>query len=140
MPAQLNRGVKEEKCHVEEETRTGPVASDPLQRLLPKIENFTTTIPDAVLVDLMASAGFSSNDPAIVRLISLAAQKWLSGVTYDALQHSKVRTSNQSSKSHHGHSHNQGDRRQDRRTLTMEDLTPALAEQGITIRKPLYYE
>ncbi|CAB0001423.1 unnamed protein product [Nesidiocoris tenuis] len=103
-------------------------------------------IPDAVLLNLMTTAGIASTDPTTTRLISLAAQKFLSGVAYDALQHCKVRTSNQSSKSHHGQSANHNgsnhssNHRQERRTLTMDDLTPALAERGIAIRKPPYYE
>lgn len=64
------------------------------------------------------------------RLISLAAQKFLSDIANDALQHCKVRTSNQSSKS----------KTKDRTyTLTMDDLTPALSEHGIVVRKPPYY-
>lgn len=65
-----------------------------------------------------------------VRLISLAAQKFVSDIANDALQHCKVRSSNQASKT----------KGKDRRyTLTMEDLAPALAEYGITVRKPPYY-
>jgi transcription initiation factor TFIID subunit 10 len=65
-----------------------------------------------------------------VRLISLAAQKFLSDIANDALQHCKVRTSNQSSKS----------KSKDRNyTLTLDDLTPALMEHGINVRKPSYY-
>lgn len=65
-----------------------------------------------------------------LRLISLAAQKFISDIANDALQHCKVRSSNQPSKT----------KGKDRRyTLTMEDLSPALAEYGITVRKPHYF-
>lgn len=66
-----------------------------------------------------------------VRLVSLAAQKFISDIANDALQHCKVRSSNQTSKPGKG---------KDRRyTLTMEDLSPALTEYGITVRKPHYF-
>lgn len=65
-----------------------------------------------------------------MRLISLAAQKFISDIANDALQHCKVRSSSQASKT----------KGKDRRyTLTMEDLTPALAEYGVQVRKPNYF-
>ncbi|BES99251.1 TAF10 RNA polymerase II, TATA box Hypothetical protein protein (TBP)-associated factor [Nesidiocoris tenuis] len=143
MPAEISRKKKEEESDL---SNLSCRASGDLARLIPKIENYTSTIPDAVLLNLMTTAGIASTDPTTTRLISLAAQKFLSGVAYDALQHCKVRTSNQSSKSHHGQSANHNgsnhssNHRQERRTLTMDDLTPALAERGIAIRKPPYYE
>lgn len=66
-----------------------------------------------------------------IRLVSLAAQKFVSDVANDALQHCKTRGASQTSKTSKG---------KDRRySLTMEDLTPALAEYGITVKKPHYF-
>ena len=66
-----------------------------------------------------------------IRLVSLAAQKFVSDVANDALQHCKTRGASQTSKTSKG---------KDRRyILTMEDLTPALAEYGITVKKPHYF-
>ncbi|XP_008485899.2 transcription initiation factor TFIID subunit 10-like [Diaphorina citri] len=65
-----------------------------------------------------------------VRLVALAVQKFISEIANDALQHCKIRSSNQLSKS----------KTKDKKyTLTMDDLAPALAEYGINIRKPQYY-
>ena len=67
-----------------------------------------------------------------VRLVSIAAQKFISDIVNDALQHCKMRGANtvQSSKN----------KTKDKRfTLTMEDLAPALAEYGIVVRKPPYF-
>ena len=65
-----------------------------------------------------------------VRLVSLAAQKFISEIANDALQHCKMRGANQSSKT----------KTKDRKyTLTMEDLTPAVAEYGIVVKKPHYF-
>lgn len=65
-----------------------------------------------------------------VRLVSLAAQKFISEIGNDALQHCKTRGANQNTKT----------KGKDRRyTLTMEDLTPAVAEYGIIVKKPHYF-
>lgn len=65
-----------------------------------------------------------------VRLVSLATQKFISEIANDALQHCKTRGANQNSKT----------KGKDRRyTLTMEDLTPAVAEYGIIVKKPHYF-
>lgn len=65
-----------------------------------------------------------------VRLVSLAAQKFISEIANDALQHCKTRGANQNTKT----------KGKDRRyTLTMEDLTPAVAEYGIIVKKPHYF-
>jgi PREDICTED: similar to TAF10 RNA polymerase II, TATA box binding protein (TBP)-associated factor len=63
-------------------------------------------------------------------LISLAAQKFISDIVNDALQHCKMRGSSGMNKK------NTKDKRY---TLTMEDLQPALSDYGINIKKPLYY-
>jgi transcription initiation factor TFIID subunit 10 len=63
--------------------------------------------------------------------VSLAAQKFISDIANDALQHCKTRSSAQPSKSTKG--------KDKKYTLTMEDLSPALAEYGITVKKPPYF-
>lgn len=65
-----------------------------------------------------------------VRLVALAVQKFISEIANDALQHCKIRSSNQLSKSKS---------KEKKYTLTMDDLAPALAEYGINVRKPQYY-
>ncbi|KAE8746991.1 hypothetical protein FOCC_FOCC006246 [Frankliniella occidentalis] len=105
-------------------------AGQPLSDFLMQLEDYQPTIPDAVTGFYLNSAGFEATDPRIVRLVSLAAQKFISDVANDALQHCKTRTSNQANKT----------KGKDRRfTLTMEDLSPALAEYGITVKKPHYF-
>lgn len=73
------------------------------------------------------TAGFETSDKRIIRLISLSAQKFISDIVNDALQHCKMRS--QSKK-------NVKDKRY---TLTMEDLIPAVSDYGINIRKPYYF-
>ncbi|EOA94128.1 Tripeptidyl-peptidase 1, partial [Anas platyrhynchos] len=66
-----------------------------------------------------------------IRLISLAAQKFISDIANDALQHCKMKGTAS------GSSRNKS--KDKKYTLTMEDLTPALAEYGINVKKPHYF-
>lgn len=107
------------------------VSSTPLVDFLMQLEDYTPTIPDAVTGYYLNRAGFEASDPRIIRLISLAAQKFISDIANDALQHCKMKgTASGSSRN----------KSKDRKyTLTMEDLTPALSEYGINVKKPHYF-
>ncbi|KAJ1533364.1 Transcription initiation factor TFIID subunit 10, partial [Cladochytrium tenue] len=65
------------------------------------------------------------------RLLALAAQKFVSDIAADALHYCKVRQQATQSK--------------DKKTgakknvLTMEDLSGALAEYGVNVKRPEYY-
>lgn len=110
-----------------EESKT---AGQPLSDFLLQLEDYTPTVPDAISEHYLHTAGFNTTDPRIVRLVSLAAQKFISEIANDALQHCKTRGANQNAKT----------KGKDRRyTLTMEDLTPAVAEYGIIVKKPHYF-
>jgi len=106
-------------------------AGMPLSDFLMQLEDYNPTIPDAVTAYYLNTAGFEAADGRLVRLISLAAQKFISDITNDALQHCKMRGSQQSS--------SKTKAKDKRYTLTMEDLTPVLSESGITVKKPPYY-
>lgn len=84
-------------------------------------------IPDAVTTHYLNTAGFETSDKRIVRLISLSAQKFISDIVSDALQHCKMRSAAKK---------NAKDKRY---SLTMEDLIPVVQDYGITIKKPFYY-
>lgn len=97
------------------------------QKLFPQIHLY---FPRILLLLLSCSAGFEASDPRVVRLISLAAQKFVSDIANDALQFSRMRGAGQSSKKVG---------KEKRYTLTMEDLGPALNEYGINVKKPQYF-
>ena len=107
-----------------------PTGGTSLAEFMIQLEDYVPTIPDAVTVSYMHRAGFDQIDPRIVRLISLASQKFISDVVQDALQHCKMRGSGQSSRK---------SGKDKRYTLTMDDLAPALHEYGIHVKKPPYF-
>jgi len=103
----------------------------PLSDLVGQLEDYTPTIPDAVTSHYLSSAGFDTSDPRLLRLVSLAAQKFVSDVANDALTHCKMRQANQASSK----------KGKDRKlVMTTEDLSSALGEQGVTVKKPPYYQ
>ena len=81
-------------------------------------------------ITVFSRAGFEASDPRVIRLISLASQKFISDIANDALQFSRMRGAGQSSKK---------SGKEKRYTLTMEDLGPALNEYGINVKKPQYF-
>ncbi|CAN9515798.1 unnamed protein product [Ophioblennius macclurei] len=107
------------------------VSTTPLADFLMQLEEYTPTIPDAVTGYYLNRAGFEASDPRIIRLISLASQKFISDIANDALQYCKMKgTASGSSRS----------KTKDKKyTLTMEDLSPALSEYGVNVKKPYYF-
>ncbi|KAK2189835.1 hypothetical protein NP493_96g13062 [Ridgeia piscesae] len=109
--------------------REGRTPGPNLSDFMMQLEDYTPTIPDSVTSFYLNKVGFEVSDPRIVRLISLAGQMFISDIANDALQHCKMRMSGQTKK----HTKDK------RLTLSMEDLTLALAEYGINVKKPHYY-
>lgn len=110
-------------------------AGHALGDFLLQLENYNPSIPDSVVAYYLNLTGFESQDPRLVRLIALASQKFLSDIVNDALQHCKMRTSNQINQS----SKNQKGPKEKKYVMTMDDLAPALQEYGITAKKPHYF-
>lgn len=96
-----------------------------------QLEDYVPTIPDAVTAYYLNASGFEASDPRLVRMVSMAAQKFISDVANDALQHCKMRGSSGPTSKKTG--------KDKRYTLTLEDLTPALKEYGINVKKPQYF-
>uniref|UniRef100_UPI00358F4A6C transcription initiation factor TFIID subunit 10 isoform X1 n=1 Tax=Myxine glutinosa TaxID=7769 RepID=UPI00358F4A6C len=114
----------------------GKVPGDPyltMDALLENLEDYTPTIPDSVTGYYLNRAGFETTDPRIIRLISLAAQKFISDIANDALQHCRMKGPVPSS------SRNKSKTNDKKCTLTMEDLIPALNEYNISVKKPYYF-
>ncbi|KAH8412950.1 hypothetical protein KR009_007056 [Drosophila setifemur] len=118
-----------------------PATSDDIDfdELMQQLEDYTPTIPDALTMHCLRSAGFSEVDPRIVRLVAVSAQKFISDIANDALQHCKTRTTNIQHSSGHSSSKDKKNPKDRKYTLAMEDLVPALGDHGITMRKPQYF-
>uniref|UniRef100_A0A8C4YDS5 TATA-box binding protein associated factor 10 n=1 Tax=Gopherus evgoodei TaxID=1825980 RepID=A0A8C4YDS5_9SAUR len=99
------------------------VSTTPLVDFLMQLEDYTPTCSVSG-----CSVAFSD---CSIRLISLAAQKFISDIANDALQHCKMKGTAS------GSSRNKS--KDKKYTLTMEDLMPALAEYGINVKKPHYF-
>lgn len=109
-----------------------PMANQPpLSDFLLQLEDYTPIIPDSVVRHYLTTSGFDTTDARILRLVSLAAQKFISDVANDALQHCKMRNAGQAMKNN---------KTKDRKyVMTMEDLAQALGNQGISVKKPPYF-
>ncbi|XP_043655882.1 transcription initiation factor TFIID subunit 10 [Drosophila teissieri] len=138
LPAlQSDLNSDEEQLEVEEVPATAEDAE--MDELMKQLEDYTPAIPDALTMHALKTAGFCTVDPKIVRLISVSAQKFISDIANDALQHCKTRTTNIQHSSGHSSSKDKKNPKDRKYTLAMEDLVPALADHGITMRKPQYF-
>ena len=103
-----------------------------LEEILGKVENYKSTIPDNVTETILQSSGLNNCSPEVTRLISLAAQKFISDISYEALQHCKMRGGGKDQKS-------KSSGRDRKYAMTTEDLVVSLSDQGVTVKKPPYY-
>ncbi|CAK5110891.1 unnamed protein product [Meloidogyne enterolobii] len=67
--------------------RTGSTLAD----FYKDLEQYTPAIPDAVALYYMKKNGITSPDPRVVRLFSLATQKFISDICLDAMQQVRKR-------------------------------------------------
>jgi len=119
----------------DDEVIDSPPASETYEQvedLLEKVEKYTPVIPDGVTENILQSAGFESTSPEITRLVSLVAQKFISDISYEALQHCKMRGGGKDEKK-------KASGRDRKYAMTTEDLVVALSDQGLTVKKPPYY-
>ncbi|RIB04814.1 transcription initiation factor TFIID 23-30kDa subunit-domain-containing protein [Gigaspora rosea] len=100
-----------------------------LLEFLPLLDNFEPLIPEFVTEYYLNRSGIQCDDIRVMRLMSLAAQKFVADIATDAFQYCKIR---QQSKKNIGKQRN-------KTVLTLEDLVAALSEYGINIKKPEYY-
>ncbi|RHZ60071.1 hypothetical protein Glove_359g17 [Diversispora epigaea] len=100
-----------------------------LLEFLSLMDDFEPLIPELVTEYYLSRAGVQCDDIRVMRLMSLAAQKFLADIATDAFQYCKIR---QQSKKNVG-------KQRTKTVLTLEDLTAALSEYGIDIKKPDYY-
>ena len=134
-----------------------------------KLDEVNTTLPDSVINYYMKKAGFVVNDPKLVKIISIASQKFISEIVNDVMQHHKQKSKSVTttgSGANAGGSNASGSGNQTAGkskagaagasnaasnaanaagqnisplTLTLEDLSNVLADYGINVKKPYYF-
>ncbi|KAF2069831.1 hypothetical protein CYY_008853 [Polysphondylium violaceum] len=102
------------------------------EEFINNLDDYVPIIPDEVINYYLNRTGFSCTDDKMKRLISLATQKFISDVTNDSLQYCKIRLQG-------GARDKVVKGKEKSLVLSLEDLSPALKEYGIDIRKPEYF-
>ncbi|TFK17319.1 transcription initiation factor IID, TAF10 subunit [Coprinopsis marcescibilis] len=105
------------------------------------LDDYEPLIPNEVTDYYLQKVGFECEDVRLKRLLSLAAQKFVSDIAADAYQHARIRTHAAGGRIRVNQPLTGPGSAKDktRTTLTMEDLSAALAEYGINSRKSEYY-
>lgn len=57
-----------------------------------RLNDINTTLPDSVVNHYMKKTGFLVNDPKLIKIISIASQKFISEIVNDVMQHHKLKT------------------------------------------------
>ncbi|KAJ0960737.1 hypothetical protein J5N97_001386 [Dioscorea zingiberensis] len=103
-----------------------------LAEFLSSLMDYTPTIPDELVEHYLARSGFQCPDLRLTRLVAVAAQKFITDVASDALQHCKARLSapvKDKSKQP----------KEKKLILTMDDLSKALRENGVNLKHQEYF-
>ncbi|KAJ7077908.1 transcription initiation factor TFIID 23-30kDa subunit-domain-containing protein [Mycena belliarum] len=105
------------------------------------LDEYDPLIPNEVTDYYLQRVGFECEDVRLKRLLSLAAQKFVSDIAADAYQHARIRTNAVGARARTNPPFAGPGSAKDktRTTLTVEDLSSALAEYGINSRKPEFY-
>ncbi|WVR08912.1 hypothetical protein IAU60_005971 [Kwoniella sp. DSM 27419] len=107
-----------------------------LAEFLVMLDGYKPLIPEEVTEYYLQRAGFECSDPRLKRLLSLSAQKFVSDLSRDAFHFAKLRTNGVAA----GRGRPAAGVDRNRVVLTMEDLSLALAEHGVNVKKPDYCE
>ncbi|CCI47301.1 hypothetical protein ABG067_007229 [Albugo candida] len=102
-----------------------------LADLLEVLNNYTPIVPEKLVEHYLHQVGFTSDDPRIIRLIALAAHKFLLDVMQDTMQYQRLRTENDTAQK-------SSNLESSVAVLTIEDLVVSLKEYGINMLKPEY--
>ncbi|KAG5338431.1 hypothetical protein E4T56_gene7014 [Termitomyces sp. T112] len=111
-----------------------------LAEFLLMLDEYEPLIPSEVTDYYLQRVGFECEDIRLKRLLSLAAQKFVSDIAADAYQHARIRTNAAGGRARANQPLGPGlIKDKTRTTLTMDDLSAALGEYGINARKPEFY-
>eukprot|EP00798_Chlamydomonas_sp_ICE-L_P015521 gene15521-21609_t len=93
--------------------------------LLEAVEEQPLTVPDELTTYLMRKSGVDPKDPKLVKLVSLAAQRFIAATVHDSIQLCKARLSSTTKRQLKVSGY------KDRLVLTTEDLSRGLRECGV---------
>ncbi|KAL4063116.1 transcription initiation factor TFIID 23-30kDa subunit-domain-containing protein [Scleroderma citrinum] len=110
-----------------------------LAEFLLMLDEYEPLIPTEVTDYYLQRVGFECGDTRLKRLLALAAQKFVSDIAADAYQHARIRTNAAGGRARVNVSGSGAAKDKTRTTLTMDDLSAALAEYGISAKKPDFY-
>jgi len=112
------------------------------------LDDYEPLIPNEVTEYYLQRVGFECDDVRLKRLLSLAAQKFVSDIASDAYQHARIRTNAQPAARGRQPAGDRGAatsgssaplKDRTKTILTMDDLGAALTEYGINARKPDFF-
>ncbi|CAD6580449.1 MAG: Transcription initiation factor TFIID subunit 10 [Tremellales sp. Tagirdzhanova-0007] len=106
-----------------------------LAEFLVMLDGYKPVIPEEVTEYYLQRAGFECSDPRLKRLLSLSAQKFISDLSRDAYHFAKLRINGTAV----GRGRPAAGVDRNRVVLTMDDLSLALGEHGVNVKKPDYY-
>ncbi|KAF8518053.1 transcription initiation factor TFIID 23-30kDa subunit-domain-containing protein [Hysterangium stoloniferum] len=109
-----------------------------LTEFLLMLDDYEPMIPNEVTDFYLQRVGFECEDVRLKRLLSLAAQKFVSDIAADAYQHARIRT-NAAPGGRGRTTGTSSARDKTKTTLTMDDLSAALSEYGINAKKPEFF-
>ncbi|KAG6332654.1 hypothetical protein ID866_6439 [Astraeus odoratus] len=110
-----------------------------LAEFLLMLDDYEPLIPTEVTDYYLHRVGFECDDARLKRLLALAAQKFVSDIASDAYQHARIRTNAAGGRARVNVAGTGTAKDKTRTTLTMDDLSAALAEYGINAKKPDFY-
>ncbi|KTW27533.1 uncharacterized protein T551_03032 [Pneumocystis jirovecii RU7] len=135
----------EEEIEEEGEEKYKKQKDRTLKEFLNMMDDYAPIIPDAVTDYYLSMAGFECDDIRIRRLLALAAQKFIADIAQDAYQYSCIRSSSMMSAvlsnqtGFVGATRGRYGKDKGKTILTMEDLSAALYEYGINMKRPDFY-
>ncbi|EDQ92327.1 uncharacterized protein MONBRDRAFT_21906 [Monosiga brevicollis MX1] len=133
-------GSKSESTPVPKRTKVAApvlVTGDQLAAFSEALDDFVPVIPDEVIQYYLRKAGVDPSDQRVVRMVSLATQKFVADTALDAMNHNRHRAPSKKGKLLMAVLNWLV--QEDNRIMGMDDLSFALKAQGVDIAKPAYY-
>ncbi|CAD5206545.1 unnamed protein product [Bursaphelenchus okinawaensis] len=126
----LDNASQPPQLALEQHAPSGHVAAGKtLADFLTEVKAINPVIPDSVAQYYMKKNGLDNEDPRIIRLISIATQKFISDIALDTMQSARMQGLGQVKKGN----------REPRFVINTELLEPVLEEYGVPFDRPNFY-